>query len=106
MRIRHCAHPKTDTVDAPAEELDALNKLSASFGMPLVYGAQTIEHVNSALPEAERFSFWDLYRVSDFALYPSDFEGFGNALLEVCDDSISPARAARVDVRGRVHART
>ena len=31
----------------------------------------------------EPFDTWDQYKIADFALYFSDFEGYGNALLEV-----------------------
>ncbi len=68
-----------DTKDAPAAVLDPLRRAAKDAGVNLVFASEQLA-VHSA--EASSVDVWDCYRIADFALYFSDFEGFGNALLE------------------------
>jgi mannosylglucosylglycerate synthase len=63
-----------DTVDAPKEELGRLEAQAKDAGVNLVFG-------HPKLPPGR--DTWDQYKIADVALYFSDFEGFGNALLEM-----------------------
>jgi glycosyltransferase involved in cell wall biosynthesis len=63
-----------DTVDASPAELSRLKEAAEQAGVNLVFG-------HPRLPAG--FDTWDQYRIADVALYFSDFEGFGNALLEM-----------------------
>lgn len=68
-----------DTKDAPAAVLDPLRAAAAKASVHLVFA---VEQLGVARPGELPFDVWDLYRAADLALYFSDFEGFGNALLE------------------------
>jgi len=68
-----------DTKDAPAAVLDPLRAAAASASVHLVFA---VEQLDAKRPGELPFDVWDLYRAADLALYFSDFEGFGNALLE------------------------
>lgn len=68
-----------DKKDASLKELEALQK--AAPPVNLVYGYDQVAEYNAK--SKEPFDIWDQYKIADFALYFSDFEGYGNALLEV-----------------------
>ncbi len=68
-----------DTRDAPAAVLDPLRAAAASASVHLVFASEWLGGEGAGEPP---FDVWDLYRAADLALYFSDFEGFGNALLE------------------------
>ena len=67
-----------DTVDAPPAVLAPLRRAAGEAGVNLVFAVERA----AARGAAPAFDVWDLYRAADLALYFSDFEGFGNALLE------------------------
>lgn len=71
-----------DEVDAPKDELSMLRSEAEKANVHLVFGHERLSKLNRGLPEQERFDTWDQYEISDAALYFSDFEGFGNVLLE------------------------
>jgi glycosyltransferase involved in cell wall biosynthesis len=85
LRRTRVSHPELDVslvvshdpVDADPSEIERLESEAVRVGVPLVFAHAALTSLD---PPADIF---ELYRASDVALYPSDFEGFGNALLEV-----------------------
>ncbi len=68
-----------DTKDAPPAVLDPLRTAAEGAGVNLVFASERLAAQGSEAPSVD---VWDCYRVADLAFYFSDFEGFGNALLE------------------------
>jgi hypothetical protein len=68
-----------DTKDAPPAVLEPLRAAAQGAGVNLVFASERMAAQGSEVPSVD---VWDCYQVADFALYFSDFEGFGNALLE------------------------
>ena len=73
-----------DEVDGKPAELAALERAAAEEpAIELVYGHRRIREHNEGIGDDRRwFETWDQYHVGDLACYFSDYEGWGNALLE------------------------
>jgi hypothetical protein len=72
-----------DEVDGKPNELAALERAAEEIGIELVYGHRQLKkHNESQWDDRKWFETWDQYHVGDFACYFSDYEGWGNALLE------------------------
>jgi len=61
--------------------LQDLRDLASQLGVDLRYVADMFGQTREASPQ-KRYSLWDAYLHADFVTYPSQKEGFGNALLE------------------------
>ncbi len=68
--------------DEGIDYLTELHEVALRSGVELIYAA-TRFHTRPTVRGFDKiYSLWDAYIHSDFASYPSRYEGFGNALLE------------------------
>ena len=68
--------------DEGMEYLYDLQTLAREADVPLIYAAERFAHQPGQRDGVKIFSLWDAYVHADFVTYPSEIEGFGNALLE------------------------
>jgi mannosylglucosylglycerate synthase len=64
------------------EYLQSLKKKAESLGVDMRFLNDYIEYSRGMKNGQKTYSLWDAYVASDFVMYPSIYEGWGNQLLE------------------------
>ncbi|MDJ0769701.1 MAG: glycosyltransferase family 4 protein [Ilumatobacter sp.] len=106
-----------DAGDEGMEYLAELRGLAERAGVDLLHIADRVAAARAVAPDGTKtFALWDVYPHADFVTYPSEIEGFGNALLEtvyfekpalvnrypVYDADIGPLGFRFVECRGEI----
>lgn len=69
--------------DEGLDYLHYLQDLAVQKGVDLRYVAGIVNDIRGTTAEGQKvYSLWDTYPHADFVMYPSLYEGFGNALVE------------------------
>lgn len=59
-----------------------LDAQAGRAGVRLIWAAERVAPERRVVDEQKIYSLWDAYPHADLVTYPSDYEGFGNALIE------------------------
>jgi glycosyltransferase involved in cell wall biosynthesis len=87
--VKALNHPRYKLVvshqagDEGFEYASQLKRLARESGVDVRFVEHLVTDPYAPPPQSnDRFSLWEVYQASDFVTYPSQYEGFGNALLE------------------------
>ena len=77
-----CKMVFTHVDDMEEDYVAELRTQAERLGVPLIFATDQIGVERGTRGGHRRYTLWDAYVGADFVMYPSLYEGFGNALLE------------------------